>query len=85
MRPIHLFGSLGALLYLAGVVLGIYLVIIRFFYHITLTNKTTPILAVFLIILGVQFVISGILADILAKIYFGGRENNYVKRIIRKG
>jgi glycosyltransferase involved in cell wall biosynthesis len=85
-RPIHIFGGLGVLLFIFGSVLSLYLLLIRIFFSVSLTNKTTPLLAVLLIILGVQFFLSGIMADIAIKNYFLSRgEKNYlIEKIIEK-
>jgi len=41
----------------------------RFFRGISLGNRIWPMLAVFLILIGIQFFIFGLLADILIKTY----------------
>lgn len=83
-RPIHIFGTLGFLLSFLGLALAAYLFIIRVFFHISLVNKTSPLLAILLVVLGVQFIVSGILADIAAKIYFSDRKTYSIEKIIRK-
>ena len=63
-RPMHLFGGSGLLLFGLGMILGLVLVIGKLFYGISLSNRTSPLAAVLLVILGVQFFLFGILADI---------------------
>ena len=74
-RPLHLFGGLGLFMTLSGIVLGGYLAFIRLIYKVPLAGRTSPLLAILLIILGVQFFISGILADMVMKIYYKQRDN----------
>ena len=69
-RPIHLFGGSGLVLFIIGMLLGLVLVILRLFFGVPLSNRMTPLLAVLLVILGVQFFLFGILADISIKNYY---------------
>jgi glycosyltransferase involved in cell wall biosynthesis len=69
-RPIHLFGGLGLFTFLAGFIIGGYLTIAKIFYGISLSNRPLLILSVLLIILGIQFLIFGIIAEILMRIYY---------------
>jgi len=69
-RPIYLFGTLGLLLSLVGFLLGMYLTLMKIFYNVSLSERPLLLLAVLLIILGVQFIIFGLLADIMIKIYY---------------
>jgi len=73
-RPIHLFGTIGIAFAGLGLVLGLTLAILWYFQVIALQNRTSPLLAVFLIIIGLQFVMTGILADIVAKNYYATKK-----------
>lgn len=70
VRPIQLFGRGGLMLIGLGGLIGLITVIRKFFFNLTLFNVSFLLLAVFLIIVGLQFFIFGILADLLAKIYY---------------
>ena len=76
-RPIHLFGGLGLLFGFLGFVIGLYLGIIRIFYNQGISNRPLLLLGILLIILGVQFVIFGLLADIMVKLYYGKEVRPY--------
>jgi len=82
-RPLHLFGSAGMLMFSLGVALAFLLLILRTFYLVPLTNKIWPIVAVFLILMGIQLFVSGLLADIMVKNYYKvrGRMNYRIKDI----
>jgi glycosyltransferase involved in cell wall biosynthesis len=77
-RPLHLFGAGGLGIFSAGMVLGIALVAARLFYNVPLTNKIWPLVAVFLVLMGVQLFVFGLLADIAVKNYYKAqRKMNY--------
>lgn len=83
-RPIHIFGSIGILLSSLGVLVGGYLGIQRLFYGVGLSDRPLFLLSVLMIVIGVQFIVSGILADIVIKIHYGqnGGKNYLVERVI---
>jgi len=78
-RPMHLFGTIGFVTSFLGFVIGVYLAILKFVYHATIGSRPLLLLAVLLIIIGVQFVMFGIFGDILVKTYYESRkEKNYL-------
>ncbi len=82
-RPLHLFGSFGILIGGGGFILGIYLAITRILGKISLQNSIWPLVAIFLVLVGLQLFISGILADIAIKTYYNKNRANYsVKEVI---
>ncbi len=79
VRPIHVFGGLGLALGLSGSLIGGYLGIQRLFLGGGLADRPLFLLAVMMVITGVQFIVSGILADIMLKVYYGQNERkNYL-------
>lgn len=85
VRPLHLFGGLGILLGGIGGVLLLYLAIGRLLKFFTLTNRIWPLIAVFLILAGLQLLVSGILADILTKTYHGNHRKAYrIKEVVER-
>jgi glycosyltransferase involved in cell wall biosynthesis len=73
-RPLHIFGGLGiisGMVGIAGGMLSVYLKIIR---GTSLSDTALPLFAVFMCLLGIQFFMSGILADISIKNYFSNRQ-----------
>lgn len=62
-RPLHFFGSLGVLLFLFGLTLGVVLFIARFWGNYSLSDKIWPLVSVFLILFGFQMFVSGLLMD----------------------
>jgi len=76
-RPIHLFGGLGIMMSLLGVITGLYLIYIKFAEGIAIANRPLLLLAVLLVVLGIQFIIFGLIADVLVKMYYSGSKKNY--------
>lgn len=74
-KPLHFFGMLGALLGGVGTAIALYLVFMRIFFHEWLSNRPVLIVATLLIIVGVQFVLFGLLAEMIAFSY--RREDDY--------
>lgn len=82
-RPLHLFGGLGIIIGSAGSIMLAYLTIGRFLGYFTLSNRIWPIIAVFMILAGLQLFISGLLADIAVKTYYNNKRKSYnIKGII---
>lgn len=83
-RPIHLFGTLGILfggLGVLGLAVQIYQ---RMFMQIPMGNRPVLILAVMLVIIGMQFLVFGLLAEVLARTYYESQEKKIysVRRFI---
>ena len=65
-RPLHFFGLLGAITFLAGVVIDGYLSVLWFMGKIHLSNRPVLYLGTLLIIVGVQFFSLGLIGEMLA-------------------
>jgi hypothetical protein len=61
----HLFGFVGFLFTIAGIVISIYLSIEKIFYHIGINNRPVFFLGILLIIVGVQFFAIGLLGEMM--------------------
>jgi len=84
VRPIHVFGGFGMMLSVLGIVIGGYLGIMRLFFGVDLSDRPLFSVAILMVIVGVQFIVSGILADIMLKIYYGQneRKNYLVEKVL---
>lgn len=69
-RPIHFFGLIGFLCLFLGVASGALAVVLRLFYAISFIVTPLPLLTVFLTLLGVQFILMGLIAEILIRTYY---------------
>jgi glycosyltransferase involved in cell wall biosynthesis len=71
-RPMQLFGIPGALSSFVGLSIGAYLAFIRIFYHISIGDRPMLMLAILLIIMGIQFISMGLLGEIIVRTYYEG-------------
>jgi len=69
-KPLHIFGGLGLASGLLGILGGIYAFYLKIFYGVDLSNTALPLFSVLMVMIGVQFFISGLLADISMKNYY---------------
>lgn len=65
-RPLHFFGTLGFLIFLAGFAIDFYLAIEWAFYGKYLTNRPMLWLGILLILLGVQTIAIGLIGEMIA-------------------
>lgn len=72
-KPIYFFGSLGGLLSAAGVLSGVWTLYDR---HLGVFVHKNPkiLLAIFLFILGFQFIMMGLIAELLMRTYYESQE-----------
>lgn len=84
-RPMQVFGAIGLILDTAGFLIAAYLSLMRIFYKMSLADKPLLFLGVLLIIVGIQFMGIGLLAEIMMRIYFRVYHPPYViKKTIRR-
>ncbi len=69
-RPLHMFAGLGIVSGFFGFVLGAYSGYLRIFRGVDLSDTFLPVIAVFMVMIGIQLFVSGILADICVKTYY---------------
>ncbi len=72
-KPMHFFGRAGLFLLFLGFLSGLATLILKFVLGISLRTTQLPLLTVFLVIIGVQFILMGLLAEILIRIYYEPR------------
>lgn len=68
-RPLQIFGLAGMLSFAAGTLLALYLTVQRLFFHIGLSNRPILLLAILLIMLGVQLIVMGLLGELIVRTY----------------
>ena len=73
-RPMHFFGAIGAVFILVGFILGGTLGVLWLLRIIGLDGRSTPLLAVLLVLLGFQFLLTGVLADVVAHTYYAKKK-----------
>ncbi|MEC4812908.1 MAG: glycosyltransferase family 2 protein [Scytonema sp. PMC 1069.18] len=85
-RPMHVFGLLGLTSILSGGAIGIYLTFIKFAFQEDIGNRPLLILAVLLLVTGVQLFCFGLLAELLMRTYHEsqGRPIYRVREVVTK-
>ena len=68
-RPLQIFGLIGLGSALAGIVISVWLSIQRLFFGQSLANRPLLLLGVILIVIGFQFIMLGLLAEIMVRAY----------------
>ncbi|HEX6384427.1 MAG TPA: glycosyltransferase family 2 protein [Anaerolineae bacterium] len=93
-RPMHLFGTWGILFGGAGLTLGLYLTWLKVsagiqggwkgFHNTRLSDRPLLLLAVLLVILGVQFLVMGLLAELIVRTYYEAQNKTvyYTQEVI---
>jgi glycosyltransferase involved in cell wall biosynthesis len=82
-RPLHLFGGTGIVLSFVGTLVLVWMAVEKMFFQATLSEKIWPLVGIFLILVGIQLFVFGLLADILLKVYYKNqkRMNYNIKEI----
>lgn len=82
-RPVHFFGGGGLLLIFVGTLIMLWMIVEKLLFDASLSERIWPLMSVFLIMLGVQFFIFGLLADVMTKNYYKihGRMNYAIRSV----
>lgn len=68
-RPIHLFGGIGIIAFLIGVLINFYLLVLKIMGE-DIWGRPIMILGFILVLGGIQFITTGIIAEIIVRTYF---------------
>ncbi len=68
-RPIQIFGSLGLLSLFVGIIIGIYLTFMKYVYGEALAERPMLMLAMLLVMVGVQLITMGLLGEMMSRTY----------------
>lgn len=66
-RPLHLFGTIGLLSFIAGIGIIAYLTVLKFFDSIPISNRPLFLVGILMAIVGVQFISLGLIAEMITK------------------
>jgi len=85
-RPMHFFGGVGFALIVIGGIIDMYLITLRLIFERSLSDRPLFILANFILLMGIQFLMTGIVADIGMKNHYKiTKEMNYsIERIVKR-
>jgi glycosyltransferase involved in cell wall biosynthesis len=68
-KPIYVFGSFGMLAFTISLLSGLYAVFLKLFHKADFVQTPLPILAVVMFAVGIQFLLMGLLAEMLVRTY----------------
>jgi glycosyltransferase involved in cell wall biosynthesis len=68
-KPIYVFGSFGMLAFVVSLLSGLYAVFLKIFHKADFVQTPLPILSVVMFAVGVQFLLMGLLAEMLVRTY----------------
>lgn len=84
-KPLHFFGGLGLLSILLAFPVTAYALWLKFVDNLSLNRTPLPLLAVLCVILGVQFIMMGVLAEIIIRVYYESQDKKpYILRKPKK-
>jgi glycosyltransferase involved in cell wall biosynthesis len=69
-RPMHLFGGFGIFLFSSGMLVNVYLLIVKFAFGQDIWGRPLLILGAILLLGGIQFITMGIIAELMMRTYF---------------
>jgi len=69
-RPLHFFGGIGSIFFVLGFIINFYLLLLKIFYGETLSNRPLLLLGILLMLIGLQTVFFGFLAEIMIRSYY---------------
>lgn len=83
-KPIQIFGLIGLITGGIGIIITIYLIIMRLFFNMALSSRPLFTLSIFMIFIGVQLITMGILAELIMRTYHetSGKPTYAVRDII---
>jgi glycosyltransferase involved in cell wall biosynthesis len=68
-RPIQIFGLMGFVSLVMGMGIGTYLTVLRLFWRVPLADRPILLLAILLVVIGVQLIIMGLLGELVVRTY----------------
>jgi glycosyltransferase involved in cell wall biosynthesis len=81
-RPLHLFGAVGIVVFLAGVFINTYLAYLRFFLDEAIGTRPLLLLGVLSMLLGLQIISTGFLGEMLRNLTFQPEEEYSIRKVL---
>lgn len=75
-KPIYVFGSFGMLAFFVSIAAGLYAVFLKLFHKADFVQTPLPILAIVMFAVGIQFLLMGLLAEMLVRTYHESQEKS---------
>jgi glycosyltransferase involved in cell wall biosynthesis len=86
-KPIQLFGGLGALCFLVGILATLFTLYARLFEDVRVHRNPVALIAVFLFLAGLLFITQGLLAELVTRTYFEsqGKSTYVIRSVLGQG
>ena len=86
-RPIQVFGGMGLISAGIGILLGLYLTFVKFAFHQDIGSRPLLLLAVLLVVIGVQLITMGLLGEMITRTYYESQDKPiyYVREVVENG
>src|SRR5438067_5557581 len=81
-RPLHFFGPGGAVMFLVGVALGVYLTADKLIHHVSIGTRPLLTLSVLLMVMGVQLFSLGLLGEMLRNFAYRSTAEFSIKQVL---
>jgi dolichol-phosphate mannosyltransferase len=83
-RPVHFFGKYGFWAIFVSLIFAAWALYLKFFQGLSINRTPLPVFSSMFLIVGVQLILTGVLAELLTRTYFEsqGRKAYKVKNII---
>jgi glycosyltransferase involved in cell wall biosynthesis len=81
-RPLHLFGTAGIAIFLAGFVINTYLAYLRFFLDQAIGTRPLLLLGILAMLIGLQMISMGLLGEMLRNLTFRPEEEYSIRRVL---
>lgn len=78
-KPMHLFGTLGIVSFILGVIIGVVLVIYKFAAAVDIGSRPMLIFAVGLVLGGIQLISFGFIAELIMRTYYESQDKKVFK------
>jgi len=81
-RPLHLMGGFGIISFIAGFLISLCLTVQKLFFGVGLSDRPLLLLGILLMIVGIQFIVFGFLAEISIRTYFTNKKTYAIEKVI---
>jgi glycosyltransferase involved in cell wall biosynthesis len=81
-RPLHLFGTAGIAIFLAGFVINTYMAYLRFFLDEAIGTRPLLLMGILAMLIGLQMISLGLLGEMLRNLTFRPEEEYSIRRVL---
>jgi glycosyltransferase involved in cell wall biosynthesis len=83
-KPMYFFGGIGLFSCIGGLICSLITLLEKYVYHVKAHNNPLLLLSIFLFIVGIQFILMGLIAELIMRTYFESQQKTpYIVRRIQ--